>query len=156
MTRLLWRFARQRAELEDLVQETFIRMIRSLPHWRADSPFVHWLLRIATNVGRDHFRREAVRRCWIADREPSPGREVPDVEAIDPAADPAARAAANEVKARLARLRPDDRAVLTLHYLEGWDLKRIAAQFGWTVTATKLRAWRARRALRDSLQENSP
>jgi RNA polymerase sigma-70 factor (ECF subfamily) len=52
------------------------------------------------------------------------------------------------VKTLLATLPPDDRAVLTLHHLEGWDLATIAEQFGWTVTATKLRAWRARARLR--------
>jgi len=109
-----------------------------------------------SNVGRDHFRRGAVRRRWIADREPTAEGDFPPVEAIDPSSDPAARAAANEVKARLAQLSPNDRALLTLHYLEGWEMKRIAEQFGWTVTATKLRAWRARRVLRDLLQENSP
>ena len=75
-------------------------------------------------------------------------------EAADRAPDPAARAAANEVKAILAQLPPDDRTLLTLHHLEGWGLAQIAAQFGWTLTATKLRAWRARRRLRALLSSH--
>lgn len=147
IARLLWRFARTPSDLEDLVQETFLRMVRGLPGWRAQQPFGHWLLRIATNVGRDSFRREAVRRRWRADASTnSPDTPVP--EAIDPAPDPAARAAANEAKTILAQLPPDERALLTLHHLEGWPFAQIAAHFGWTVTATKLRAWRARRRLR--------
>ena len=153
--RLLWRFARSRADLDDLVQDTFLRMVRGLPNWRAQQPFAHWLLRIATNVGRDYFRRQSVRRRWQAEpaRE-NEERPVPD--AIDPAADPAARAAANEVKTMLAQLAPDDRALLTLQYLEGWGLAQIATQFGWTLTATKLRAWRARRQLRKLLHLSEP
>ena len=151
IARLLWRFVRTPADLDDLVQETFLRMVRGLGGWKAEQPFAHWLLRIATNVGRDYFRRHAVRRRWLA--EPAaPGADMPAPEAPDPGADPAARAAANEVKAMLARLPPDDRTLLTLHHLEGWGLAQIAAQFGWTLTATKLRAWRARRQLRTFLQ----
>lgn len=157
VARLLWRFARSRADLDDLVQETFLRMVRGLPNWRAEQPFAHWLLRIATNAGRDYFRREAVRKRWAAEPAPRDGDGEPVLpEAVDPAPDPAARAAANEVKSLLSRLAPDDRALLTLFHLEGWDLARIAAQFGWTVTATKLRAWRARRQLRALLTRPTP
>ena len=146
IARLLWRFVRTRSDLDDLVQETFLRMVRGLPGWKAQQPFGHWLLRIATNTGRDYFRRQSVRRRWLA--EPSGRPNEPAPEATDPAPDPAARVAANEVKTMLARLSPDERTLLTLHHLEGWGLAQIATQFGWTLTATKLRAWRARRQLR--------
>lgn len=153
VTRLLWRFARSQADLEDLVQETFLRMVRGLPGWRADQPFLHWLFRIATNTGRDYFRRRSVRGRWIADRRKD-DPDTPLPEAIDSAPDPAARAAANEIKAMLDLLSPDDRTLLTLHHLEGWGLADIARQFGWTMAATKIRAWRARRQLRDLLQSS--
>ena len=147
--RLLWRFVRTKPDLDDLVQETFLRMVRGLPQWRKQQPFVHWLFRIATNTGRDYFRRQTVRRRWLTDVRPNETDDPPD--AADPGADPAARAAANEVKALLAHLSPDERTLLTLHHLEGWGLAQIADQFGWTLTATKLRAWRARRHLRSLL-----
>lgn len=153
VARLLWRFARDRNDLEDLVQDTFLRMVRSIAHWQPHQPFAHWLLRIATNVGRDYFRRQSVRRRWMV--QPPPDADEPILEAPSTDADPAARAAANEVKSLLAQLPPDDRTLLTLHHLEGWGLAQIAAQFGWTLTATKLRAWRARNRLR-SLLESSP
>jgi RNA polymerase sigma-70 factor (ECF subfamily) len=133
------------------VQETFLRMVRGLPGWRASQPFVHWLFRIATNTGRDYFRRQSVRRRWMVEPAASPD-ERPEPEAVDLSADPAARASANEVKAILAELPPDERTLLTLHHLEGWGLAQIASQFGWTLTATKLRAWRARGRLRTLLQ----
>jgi len=151
VSRLLWRFVRSQADLDDLVQETFLRMVRGLPGWSARQPFIHWLLRIATNTGRDYFRRQSVRRRWTV--EPAgPDDRRPEPEAVDPGADPAARAAANEIKSLLAELSPDERTLLTLHHLEGWGLAQIASQFGWTLTATKLRAWRARGHLRSLLQ----
>lgn len=147
VARLLWRFVRTQTDLDDLVQDTFLRMVRGLPSWRAQQPFAHWLLRIATNTGRDYFRRQSVRRRWLVEPTDS-ADDTPAPEAVDPSADPAARLAANEVKTILAQLSPDERTLLTLHHLEGWSLAHIAAQFGWTLTATKLRAWRARRRMR--------
>jgi RNA polymerase sigma-70 factor, ECF subfamily len=154
MTALLWRFTRERADLEDLVQETFLRMVRHLPTWRAEQPFAHWLRRVAVNVGRDYCRRMTVRHrhaagSWQSD--PDRGEGARDLEARDRAPDPAARAAADEIKQLLSRLPPDDRALLTLHYLEGWPLADVAATFGWTLTATKLRAMRARARFRATL-----
>ena len=155
IARLLWRFALTRSDLDDLVQDTFLRMVRGLPNWKAEQPFSHWLLRVATNTGRDYFRRQSVRRRWQVDTNTA-DTEEPVPEAEDPCADPAARAAANDVKLALARLTADDRALLTLHHLEGWGLSEIAAQFGWTLTATKLRAWRARRHLRRFFEQQDP
>jgi RNA polymerase sigma-70 factor (ECF subfamily) len=150
VARLLWKFARQTGELDDLVQETFLRVVKHLHTWRAEKPFEHWLMRIAANTGRDYCRRQSVRRRWRVDPPvPRDGESAaPAPEAVDPGLDPSARAAADEIKEILATLPPDDCAVLTLHHLEGWDLATIARQFGWTVTATKLRAWRARARLR--------
>jgi RNA polymerase sigma-70 factor (ECF subfamily) len=154
VARLLWRFARTPADLDDLVQDTFLRMVRGLPDWKAQQPFAHWLLRIATNTGRDYFRRQAVRRRWLVETV-ADADDQPTTEAADPVPNPAARAAANEVKNLLGRLAPDDRTLLTLQHLEGWSLAQIAERCGWTLTATKLRAWRARRRLRLLLQSRS-
>jgi RNA polymerase sigma-70 factor (ECF subfamily) len=73
---LLFRFAGQRADLEDLVQETFIRAFRNLKSWQPDKPFSHWLKRIAVNVGRDYYRqnRSAAKRFTDSTSE--------DIEAI--------------------------------------------------------------------------
>ncbi len=157
VARVLWRFARQRTDLDDLVQETFLRALRGLKQWRTDRPFIHWLRRIAANTGRDYYRRHAVRRRWQVDLPAGEDGEPPPLpEAIDPQPDPAARAATDEVKTLLSQLSPDDASVLTLHYLEGWGLQDIAAAYGWTHTATKLRAWRARARLRALYEPRSP
>ncbi len=151
VARLLWRFARSHADLEDLVQEAFLRIVRGIHSWRPDRPFLHWLRRVTVNTGRDYCRRQAVRRRWAA--EPAGNdADAAAPEAVDPGPDPAARAAANEIKRLLATLPPDDYALLTLHHLEGWALADIARDFGWTLTATKLRAWRARARLRARLE----
>lgn len=154
VARILWRFTRRHADLEDLVQEVFLRVVRHLDQWRAEQPFDHWLRRIVVNLGRDYYRRQAVRRRWQIDLPAED--DAPAPEAVEPSADPAARAAAHEVKDFLAQLSPDDRTLLTLHYLEGWDFARIGQLLGWSRPVTKLRAFRARRRLRALFQSASP
>jgi len=149
LQRILWRFSRQRADLEDLVQDVLVKVVRALPQWRNDRPFSHWLRRIAVNVGRDHYRHGAVVRRWVAER--GPADERPEPEAVEPAADPAARAAAAEVQGYLDQLPPDDRTLLTLHYFEGWDFDHIGELLGWSGPVTRVRAFRARRRLKDLL-----
>jgi RNA polymerase sigma-70 factor (ECF subfamily) len=148
VTRLLWRFARRHVDLQDLVQEAFLRIVRGLPSWRAEQPFIHWLRRLTVNVGRDFCRRETVRRRWTSEPTVDDSGNTVGPEAIEPGADPAARAAAIEIKDYLAQLPPDDRCLLTLYHLEGWDFASIGRHLGWSATATKLRAFRARRRLR--------
>lgn len=146
IARLLWRFARQRADLDDLVQETFVRAWRALPRWQPNRPFAHWLRHIAVNTGRDHCRREAVRRRWF--QPTAVGAEEPPA----PRAGDDAAGALAEAKEWLALLPPDDRTLLTLQHLDGWELGQIARALGWSLTATKVRAWRARGRLRHLLK----
>jgi RNA polymerase sigma-70 factor (ECF subfamily) len=53
------------ADLDDLVQETFIRAFRALDGWRAESAFRSWLMSIASNLLKDHYRRRR-RRTMIS------------------------------------------------------------------------------------------
>ncbi len=149
ISRILWRFTRRPADLDDLVQDVLLRVLRNLGQWRNDQPFQHWLRRVTVNVGRDYCRRAATSRRWIQEASPDPAAPTP--EATEPAADPAARAAAGEVLSYLSRLPPNDRVLLTLHYLEGWDFRHIGDLLGWSAPVTKLRAFRARQRLRSLL-----
>lgn len=151
VSRLLWRFVRQRADLEDCTQEVFLRVVQALPRWRPQQPFLHWLRRITINVGRDFCRR----RATAGRHRVTAGDEAALVaNAPDPQLDPAARAAADEVIGILVQLPPDDCALLTLHYLEGLDFAAAGALLGWTAPVTKLRAFRARRRLKKLLHES--
>ena len=53
----LYRLTGSRTEAEDLFQEVFVRVVRTLPAYRDDGRFEGWLFRIATNLVRDHVRR---------------------------------------------------------------------------------------------------
>jgi RNA polymerase sigma-70 factor (ECF subfamily) len=82
--RFLSRSARVRdADLDDLVQATFVEAARSAPRYDGRASVRTWLFGIAVNVGRHHVRSLVRRRKWMADTEeerPSqvPGRDRPD------------------------------------------------------------------------------
>ncbi len=145
---LLFRFAGQRADLEDLVQETFIRAFRNLKSWQPHKPFSHWLKRIAVNVGRDYYRHNRNARFTDSASE--------DIEAVAaPSSEPGTFSSAGctqEAQWLLAKLKPDDRTLLTLHYLNGMRLREIAEHLGWSVSKTKVRSLRAKRKLKRILE----
>ncbi len=151
---LLWRFAGNHADLEDLTQETFVRAYRALPRWTPAAPFAHWLRRVAVNVGRDFCRQRA--RRPVTQELPAEDHGAAATTLAASGRDTAARdarEAAEQVKRLLAHLAPDDRTLLTLHYLEGMPLREIAAHLGWSLPNAKIRALRARLKLQRLLSQ---
>jgi RNA polymerase sigma-70 factor (ECF subfamily) len=150
--RRLVRAHRPRAVPEDdLVQDVFLAVFTRLDHYRERDgvPFAHWLSRLTINLCRDALRSERRRRPtpalspetlqWISSLVADPAPPVDEVLA--------ARAA---VEALLSQLPPDDRLLLTLLSLEERSLEEVAALTGQNRTVLKVRAFRARRRLRDS------
>jgi RNA polymerase sigma-70 factor (ECF subfamily) len=147
--RLALRFFARPEDAEEVAQDVFLRAYRSLASFQSRAPFGHWLLRIATNACRDRLR---ARRSRPEATAPAPAGD-PDGwldaalggRAIDAARREAARRLASDL---LDRLRPKDRIVLVLMDLEGLSAAEVAAATGSTRAAVKVRAMRARRALR--------
>ena len=142
------RFAGNAAELEDICQDVFIQAYFKLRQYRRDSPFEHWLLRITTHKCYDYLRKRrrsgtllSVDALLESGHEPSaPEHPVPhpDLERLH---------------AALAQLSPKERLVITLLELEERSVQEIADFTGWSTSNVKVRAFRARAALR-KLMEN--
>ena len=139
--RLAGRFFRNRQDVEDVAQETFLSAWRKLGTFRAKAPFEHWLTRICLNC------------CYAKLRKQRP-EELPlegDVAARRP--DPDARM---EVERLLRPLRPEERFILLLLDGEGWSVAEIAERLGWTKVNVKVRAHRVRKKLRRMLEQENP
>lgn len=151
---LLHRFAPSHADLEDLVQETFIKAWRALPGWQPDKPFVHWLKRIAVNTALEFCRRR--RSSPLARQvEPEPGAEpLLDRLPAEEQGESHSRQALEEVRFLLSHLPPDDRVLLTLLHLEEMPLAEIAAHFGWSRINAKVKAFRARQRLQNLIKKH--
>lgn len=143
----LWRFTRDRRQLEEMTQDVFVEAYRSLGGFRGGAPFLHWLRRIATRVGYRHWRhesREREQRSLLVER----GQEVTPTRQ-----EPSSPSEAGEyLFLLLEQLPPQDRLVLTLLYFEDCDTHEIAERMGWTRSLVKVRAYRARKKLRGMLE----
>lgn len=137
------RFARNHAELEDLGQETFLRVYRDLRSFRGDAPFGHWLSRITVHVCYDALRKR--RR-----EEKDVSLEVLAAPVADPSTGdgPSAQLARMILDQAMSRLKPEDRLVITLFELEDRSVREVAELTGWSETRVKVRAFRARQALK--------
>lgn len=143
---ILWHFTRDPLVLEELVQDAFVEAYLSLKRFRPEAPFFPWLRTIATRVGYRHWRRL---------RQQSNRREVLEEWQRRSSADlnPRPGDTADFLFRLLELLEPKDRLVLTLQYFEQCSTQEIAKRVGWTTSAVKVRAFRARNRLRKLLLE---
>lgn len=148
----LLRMTQNPAEAEDLTQETFIRIHRSLPTFRGESSLATWLYRIATNVSFDHFRRNSTRQAKV-----SLSLEETDLDrkwGIDEITSSPEQLVAHQsemsacVEQFVQHLPPTHRAVLVLHDLQGLKNREIADVLDCSLSTVKIRLHRARNKLR--------
>ena len=142
------RFASNAAELEDICQEVFVQAYFKLRQYRRDSPFEHWLLRITTYKCYDVLRKRRRDKTGVSiDAMLESGYEPHAPE------NPAPHPDLERLHAALAQLSAKERLVITLLELEERSVQEIAEFTGWSSANVKVRAFRARAALR-KLMEN--
>jgi RNA polymerase sigma-70 factor (ECF subfamily) len=129
-------------DIEDLVQETFLEVFRSLAGYRGDAQLKTWIGRVTARVA---YRYLSSRRRAPAslDDHPEPAADVPGMEQRA-----LARDAVRRLYAILGELHSSVRLAFILQVLEGQTLEEVAAAMNCSVIATKSRVWRARRRLR--------
>ena len=149
--RLAYRLTGNKYDAEDLTQEVFVRVFRSLSSYTPGT-FEGWLHRITTNLFLDSVRRKARIRFDAlpddAERLPSGDRgpaQVYDDEHFDA-----------DVQAALDALPPDFRAAVVLCDLEGLSYEEIAATLGIKIGTVRSRIHRGRSQLRAALAHRAP
>jgi RNA polymerase sigma-70 factor (ECF subfamily) len=143
----------RRAAEEDLAQDIFLKMFTRLDQYqgRDGVPFEHWLSRLAVTTCLDALRAEKRRPEWRWADLGDPEREWLDFFTGEtPAPAPSDALGAREtVEKLIALLSPDDRLVITLLDLQERPVAEISALTGWSISLVKVRAFRARRKMRD-------
>ncbi len=150
VARLVYRMLGASADLDDVVQEVFFQVYRSLKDFRGQSKFSTWLHRVTVNVVLMH-RRAARSRPMLTDEAP------PDVSADPRVAMPDEDAARRERMRAFSRLLdrlPDKkRIVFVLHELEGIAPSEIAKIVGAPVLTVRTRLFYARREIEAMLAD---
>lgn len=142
----LFRVLGSNQDMDDLLQEAFLQVFQSLRGWRAEASLATWIDRVAVRCAYRHLSQRQ-RRVVTA-----PLDEGADGAPSSPAAGPGARRqlardGVVRLYAVLDQLSPAARLAFTLHELDGRSLAETAELVGSTVTATKLRVWRARKRI---------
>ncbi len=137
--RLLHRVIGPNAALEDLVQESFIRVFRSLGNFRGEAHLNTWIGRIALRVAYEHLRKARPAAARL--------EAVPDLPSGDADAERQllAREGLRRLYRILERLEPRQRIAFTLCLIDGRSQQEVAALMAASLVATKARIWRARR-----------
>ena len=142
--RVAYRMLQDRAEAEDVTQETFLRAWKALPDWQPKAKFSTWACTVALNLCRDRLRK----------KKPVLMDELP--ERIDTGPRPeeslASQQALQGIEAKIADLPDRQREALTLCALEGMTNIEAAAAMDVSVRALESLRARARRAMKAKLQ----
>jgi RNA polymerase sigma-70 factor, ECF subfamily len=142
------RISGDRQTADDLLQETFYRFLRAGATHDSEAHRRNSVYRIATNLARDAHRRNMV-RPWF-------GLGNSDMDRI-PARDEAGETErGTDVNRAMARLKPQERAMLWLAYAEGASHPEIASALGLKTASMKILLFRARRKLASVLRGESP
>src|SRR5439155_205832 len=150
--RLAYRLTGNQHDAEDLTQEVFVRVFRSLSSYTPGT-FEGWLHRITTNLFLDGARRrQRIRFEGLGDdvAQRLPGTELSPAQAWDE------RHLDGDVQAALAALPPDYRAAVVLCDIEGFSYEEIAATLGVKLGTVRSRIHRGRAQLRAALAHRSP
>jgi RNA polymerase sigma-70 factor (ECF subfamily) len=150
---LALRLLGDRGDAEDVTQETFLRVFRSIRGFREEASFETWLYRIATNTALTHLKRRGRFPEVLAEPQ-----ELDDVatEGTDASEQLLER---DEIKRALASLSLGLRTVVVLKDVYGLSCREIAAEMGISEGAVKVRLHRARRKLKDEIygqEETAP
>ncbi len=154
--RLLSRFVRDSAEVEDVTQEAFIKAYRALPSFRGDSAFYTWLYRIGINTAKNYLvalgRRAPTTTGF--DNEEAEGFE--DAEQLRDSSTPESELEGKEIAATVNRamdaLPADLRTAITLREIEGLSYEEIATVMNCPVGTVRSRIFRARDAIAAELR----
>jgi RNA polymerase sigma-70 factor (ECF subfamily) len=148
VARLIYRMLGARSDMDDLIQEVFFQVYRSLKDFRGKSKFTTWLHRVTVNVVLMH-RRAAKSRPVYA--EEAAQDVTPDDEAVLPDEDADRRERVRAFARVLGRLADKKRIVFVLHELEGLSPAEIAEVVGAPVLTVRTRLFYARREIEDML-----
>ena len=137
----------ERSDVDELVQDTFVRAFNSLDGFRGESSFRTWLFTIERRLLLDRRRAEKRRRDRTEIQEDDAATEYDALDSV--VADETQR----RLHAAVSRLSPTQREVFTLRVAEGLSYKEIAEAVGTTEGAARVHYHNAMRAVKEFLDE---
>ena len=155
LMKLISRYVRDTAEVQDVAQEAFIKAYRALPRFRGDSAFYTWLYRIAINTAKNHLVSQS-RRPPDSDIDMPDAEQFLDRAELREIATPERLLLRDEIQRTVIEaidaLPPDLRTAVTLRELEGLSYEEIAEALDIPVGTVRSRIHRGRARLRMAVE----
>jgi RNA polymerase sigma-70 factor (ECF subfamily) len=144
----------------DVAQDVFLAFFRYLKNYRGDSKLSTWLYRITVNTAKNLWSRQKRQGSEVTDSldESDDPETVAPIEVLaDPAPDPRRQAAGSEIaqviERKLLEIEPEFREAIVLRFIEGLSYDAIAEVTQEPLGTVKSRIFRARKALKDRMQD---
>lgn len=149
--RLLSRFIRDSAEVEDVSQEAFIKAYRALPSFRGDSAFYTWLYRIGINTAKNYLVAMGRRAPTTTEFDSEEAENFDDGDQLrdlnTPEAELMTKQIAATVNQTMEELPEELRTAITLREIEGMSYEDIAAVMNCPIGTVRSRIFRARETI---------
>lgn len=156
LARLLSRFIRDPAEVEDVTQEAFIKAYRALPTFRGESAFYTWLYRIGINTAKNYLvaqGRRAPTTTALDNEEAESSEEGEGLwEVTTPENELISKQIARTVNDTLQTLPDELRTAITLREIEGLSYEEIANIMDCPIGTVRSRIFRAREVIAEKLR----
>jgi RNA polymerase sigma-70 factor (ECF subfamily) len=156
LSRLLSRFVKDQAEVEDVAQEAFVKAYRALPSFRGDSAFYTWLYRIGINTAKNYLVAMGRRAPTVTDFDSEEAEEFDGGDQLRDINTPESllmtKQIANTVNEAMSELPEELRAAIQLREIEGLSYEEIAAAMNCPIGTVRSRIFRAREAIAERLR----
>jgi len=156
LARLLSRFIRDQAEVEDVTQEAFIKAYRALPAFRGDSAFYTWLYRIGINTAKNYLMALGRRAPTSTEVEAEDAEGFEEGEQLRDINTPESLLLSSEiaetVNATIEKLPEELRKAIQMRELEGMSYEDIAQAMDCPIGTVRSRIFRAREAIAEQLR----
>ena len=156
LARLLSRFIRDPAEVEDVTQEAFIKAYRALPAFRGDSAFYTWLYRIGINTAKNYLMALGRRAPTSTEVEAEDAEGFEEGEQLRDINTPESVLLSNEiaetVNSTIEQLPEELRQAIQMREIEGMSYEEIAQAMNCPIGTVRSRIFRAREAIAERLR----
>jgi RNA polymerase sigma-70 factor (ECF subfamily) len=156
LARLLARFIRDPAEVEDVTQEAFIKAYRALPAFRGDSAFYTWLYRIGINTAKNYLMALGRRAPTSTEVEAEEAEGFEEGEQLRDINTPESVLLSSEiaktVNSTIEKLPEELRKAIEMREIEGMSYEEIAEAMGCPIGTVRSRIFRAREAIASELR----
>jgi RNA polymerase sigma-70 factor (ECF subfamily) len=154
--RLLSRFIRDHAEVEDVAQEVFIKAYRALSTFRGDSAFYTWLYRIGINTAKNHLVAKGRRAPTSTEFDANEAESFEDAGQLHDINTPERLLQSKQIgqtaSAAMEALPEELRNAIVLREIEGLSYEEIAVEMKCPIGTVRSRIFRAREAVAEKLR----